>query len=154
MTFAERETVEILTKASAGNADALRFLMHFCAYAHAIDDIIDDLWAKKDVPPARILDTFAQANILYSQPFYQANTASLQPVVMLVTNAYADSVEWEQRGTGEGEKRMADVRRFAGNEMLLAVALVCGGYKAMRELSPIIYNRSWREHHDAAGQPV
>lgn len=103
--------------------------------------------------PERLLRVLLQAAELYSLPFWRRHGDRLGPVVALVTNAYADSVAWERSATPE-LRTMADSLRFAGNEMVLAVAGLCGGAEAMRAASPWLRAMSWRSHHDATGQPV
>lgn len=149
MTLSERETVKLYDSVCCGNRDALMFVFHWGIYCHGIDDIIDGNPSMQK--SEEIISAFAQANVLYSLPFYRDNWSRLQPVVMLVTNAYADSVSFE--GSEEaGKKTMSDVLRFAGNEMLFAVALICGGYAHMRKLSAEIRENSWRDHHNEQGE--
>lgn len=149
MTSSEREIIVLYDEVCLGNSDALRFIFHWNMFIHGIDDLIDDPVRPK---PEDVIAVFAQANILYTQPFYQAHAVKLQMVVMLVTNAYADSVLWEnEKRIGLGA--MADVLRFAGNEMMFAVALIVGGYQHMRKISVKLRENSWESHHDETGKP-
>lgn len=150
MTLSESNFVTLYDEASCGNPDALRFLFHWNIFCHGIDDLID---APTRATPGEVIDAFAQANILYTHPFYQAHAVKLQMVVMLVTNAYADSVFWEHEKRS-GLSAMADVLRFAGNEMVFAVALICGGYQHMRRISMRVRENSWITHHDETGKPI
>lgn len=150
MTSSESSIVRIYDEVTQGNPDALRFLFHWNIFCHGIDDLID---AAERPNPQDVVDAFAQANILYAQPFYQVNAVKLQIVVMLVTNAYADSLIWE-KNPNRGLSTMADVLRFAGNEMVFAVALICGGYQHMRRISATIREKSWRDHHNERGDRI
>jgi hypothetical protein len=131
-----------------GNDSALSFVIAFNKYAHGIDDIIDGDMTDKE----EIIKVFVQGNIVFGHPFYLANITRLQPVYMLCASAYADSVKWGGSDK-DGQRSMADVLRFVGNEMLFAVALICGGYELLRAISPAIRERSWLDHHDEKGEP-
>lgn len=148
MILSGSRLVVLYNEVTCGNSDALTFLLHWHAYCHGIDDIVDEGGNAEQV-----LAAFAEANLLYTLPFYQSNFSKLQTTVMLITNAYADSVAWE-RSDRVGRRRMADVLRFCGNEMVLAVALICGGFKHMRAMSPILRENSWFTHHDESGEAV
>jgi hypothetical protein len=147
-TLSESRLVRLYDHVCCGNPEALRFLFNWNLFCHGIDDIIDDT---KRTDPEEVIAAFAQANIVYSLPFYQANAARLQTTIMLVTNAYADSVAWE-KSPNKGHQSMADVLRFAGNEMVFAVALICGGYRHMRAISASVREFSWDTHHTETGE--
>jgi hypothetical protein len=151
MTLSERKIALMYDEVACGNADALKFIFHWNLYCHGIDDIVDGSLAMRD--PEQVVGLFAEANLLYTLPFYRANWERLQSVVMLITNAYADSVMWED-SYDKGQRTMADVLRFAGNEMLFAVALICGGYQHMRRVSAKLRNQSWQDHHDQHGEKI
>jgi hypothetical protein len=138
----------LMETAANGNVAAQEFLVLWNLYCHAIDDLVDG--AERPSPEA-LLAVFAQAAMLYSHPFYRAHAVNLLPVVLLVTSAYADSVKMEKL---EGwPKRMADVLRFCGNDMVCAVALITGGYTHMRTISMQLRAVSQYEHHDDEGAP-
>jgi hypothetical protein len=139
----------LIAQAANGNADAQEFLVLWNLYCHEIDDLVD---APERPQPEVLLSVFAKAAALYSHAFYVTHHRTLLPVVLLVTNSYADSVAMEPL---EGwPSRVADVIRCAGNEMLCAVALLTGGYNHMRLLSPRLRAASHYEHHDEAGRPM
>lgn len=122
---------------------ALDFLHGWTVYCHAIDDLID----LAQPNPDKLLETLALANILYSSDFYARHHAALRMAVVLVTSAYADSVQWEKDGL-DWRRQWADTLRFAGNDMVLAVAAACGGYKRVREVSLRLRENSWYLHHE------
>jgi len=140
---------DLLCEACHGNRAAEVFLAIWNKVVHEIDDEIDD-----DLhSPSRKLRTMVHLNILYSTDFYRIYAPQLKIIVALVTSAYDDSVAWE-KSVHEPEHRMADVLRFSGNEMVLAVAYITGGYERMRKLSPRLRLASWAAHHAESGKPV
>jgi len=130
-----------------GNQAAADWLDKWWKYIHAIDDIIDEGRGHE-----AFLEVLVDAAELYSHPFWLANWFHLRPLVVTITNAYADSVAWEKSPEAP-ERAMADVLRFAGAEMYLLVAAVCGGYGHMRKLSPRIRHHTWAANHDPQGNP-
>jgi hypothetical protein len=121
---------------------------------HGVDDILDTM---KDGRPkmskAQILSVFFKAMQFYNTPFYVNNRAFLFPVAIQTHNMYADSMEWE--GSSIKRRRlMADVMRTCGNEMYFMVALLKGGEKHMRNMSPKIRERDWIGQHDKDDRPT
>jgi hypothetical protein len=150
MTVNEHD-VEALNRCCLGNQEAMEFLMLWRDYVHDIDDIIDC-----DKDNEKILATFAHAAIIYSHPFYLRNILALRQLVLNCTNAYADSVMWEQ-STTEWHRTFSDVYRHFGSEMVLAVATICAGpnaYTHLRAISPELRNICYLEHHSPNGTPV
>ena len=133
---------KIITLATAGNSMADNFCQCWLHAAHACDDIVDSGISRQDC-----VKVFSMINMLYTHPFYVEHSARLCLVVQLVLNQYADSVEWEGSRV-EWQKQWADTLRFAGNEMICAVAFLCGGWDRMRSVSQLLRTRSWIDHHD------
>ena len=100
--------------------DALLWVMMYTLYVHAIDDIIDG--DKTD--SEHILKTFEYAAVLFSNEFYLRNIALLYPIVKIVTNSYADSVQME-RSNVPWRRQAADVLRQTGNDMILMCIEIC-----------------------------
>jgi hypothetical protein len=138
----------IYRTACGARADALDFIINWSRYCHEIDDLIDG----REKCPEKFLDALALANLIYSSDFYQANLRELAITALAVTNAYADSLAWAADGM-EWKRKWADTLRFAGNEMVLAVACICGGYERMRAVSLQLREDSWAAHHHAE-QPI
>lgn len=138
----------------AGNADAEVFCTIWYRYCHAIDDILD---TRMDGRPTMtidaILETFALATLLYNCNFFIQNRHMLLGVALSVTNMYADSANWE-RDPEPHRRAMADTLRCCGDEMLLMVAFLIGGWPHMRKLSPAIRERDWLMQHDKDGNPI
>lgn len=136
-----------------GNKDAAMFCALWYNYCHGIDDIID---TKEDGRPTmsneQILGIFANAALLYNCPFFIAHRSNLFPIALMVTNMYADSVLWEKSPINR-RRIMADAMRTCGDEMLFMVALICGGWEKMRDISPRIRERDWELQHDENDQP-
>ena len=135
---------EFCTEVCRNNPAAMEFCNLWFIYCHAIDDLIDD----QERPSAeRLIEVSVQANLVYSSSFYQAYLKSLQPVVLLIANAYADSVHWEKSSV-TSQSTISDVLRCCGNEMFFTVAMICGGWKHARNLSSRIRERSWDLQHE------
>jgi hypothetical protein len=117
-------------KAANGNAEAAEFLCLWARYCHAVDDVVDG-----DTKDAEgIISAFALAPLVYGNAFYLENISALRVVALLVSNMYADSEEMRATPT-KWARQFADVYRHAGNEMVMAVALICGGYEHVRAVS-------------------
>lgn len=153
MTKGELDGIKLYQEVACGNPEAEMFLYHWTVFAHGIDDIIDDYRDGKPIDAEQFIGVMAQSCIAYTLPFYQHNSARLQPVVMAVTNMYADSVKWE-RSDSPKLRAIADGIRSCGNELLCAVALICGGYSHMRRISSVLRERSYDKQHDDNGNPI
>jgi len=139
---------------SKGNVEAKIFLDLWFKYCHACDDLLD---TREDGRPTMsaeaILETFIMAALLFNCAFFVQHRAMLFPIVLTVTNMYADSVAWE-KSPQKHRRTMADVMRTCGDEMTFMVALICGGWQHMRTLSPEIRDIDWVKQHDADGNPI
>lgn len=142
-------TDQLYDRAANGDRSAREYIELWNRYCHAVDDLVD---ASDRPGPEELLAVFAQAAVLYSHEFHRRHATTLLPVVLLVTSAYADSVKCEGKDGWAGQ--LADVLRFAGNEMVKTVALLTGGYPLVRDLSPVLWAVSYGEHHDAEGRPT
>jgi hypothetical protein len=117
-------------KVANGNAEAADFLCLWARYCHAVDDVVDG-----DTKDAEgIISAFALAPLVYGNAFYLENISALRVVALLVSNMYADSEDMKDGGK-PWMRQFADVYRHAGNEMVMAVALICGGYEHVRAIS-------------------
>ena len=120
---------QLVRRACLNNEEAMQFLLLWSNYVHGIDDLVDE----KTDAEFRI-GLFIQALELYNHPFYLKHRLTLNPIIVLVTNLYADSVAWEQSAEA-WQQAFSDHARHAGAEMVLAVAGIVGGYPHMRRLS-------------------
>jgi hypothetical protein len=130
-----------------GNEGATDFIVRWHGYCHAIDDVVDEGYSAE-----RFLQVLMMAIDVYSHPFYVTHARALRLVADLITNSYADSVAWE-KDPGTWRFRMADCLRFAGVDMTLAVARLCGGLEHMRRVSPVIRDFAWQRQHTLQGEP-
>lgn len=142
------EVINLYARAANGNELALEFLGLFHPYVHRIDDFIDN----REQDPQKFLSILIDANIVYSCPFYVQHAIRLSPIVANLTNTFADSLAWEG-DKKEWKRQWADVMRFSGNEMVLAVAMICGGYEHMRSISLVLKELVWMCHH-LDGKPI
>lgn len=129
--------------------EAVRFLQSFTEYCHAIDDIIDGDKSK----PEDILKTFAGAALLYSSNFYHRYYTQLYPLILTITNNYADSVKWE-KSKEQWRLGVSDVLRSAAHDMICCVVGICCSYDAMREISIEIREATYEKNHDELGNPI
>lgn len=135
-----------------GNRDARAFCDCWYQYCHGIDDLLDTrLDGRPTVSAEFILHLFATAALLYNCPFFVAHRQHLFPLVITITNMYADSVAWEKSPL-ERQRAMADVLRTCGDEMLLMVAMLTGGWEHMRTMSVKLRDRDWVLQHDSNGK--
>lgn len=135
--------LELYDTACQGNPDALAFLIAFHGYCHQIDDLIDGETAYN---PENLLKVLMTANALYSTPFYLQHAWRLQAVVASITNTYADSVAWENSDE-KWKSGVADVIRQCGNDMVLVVAFIVGGYNNMRAISLKLREFAYKDQH-------
>lgn len=135
--------------AANGNQEALYFMVAWHEHCHEVDDLIDD----HVTDPQKWLRAIANLNALYSTAFYIRYALDLRLTVMTITNAYADSLLWEN-DTVEWKKHWADVIRHTGLEMIYAVAYITGGYDLMRSISLQLKEYAYICHHDKDGNPL
>lgn len=120
---------ERIAELCCGDREAMDFLGLWARYCHEIDDIVDGARTDKQA----ILSTFALAMMVYSHPFYLRNLMELRAIALMVGVLYGDSVAWEDENGWR--KEFSKVYRHAANEMVLAVAVICGGYDHARSVA-------------------
>lgn len=127
---------------------ALSFLRLYGQYCHMIDDLVDEGGTHQ-----QLLKTFAHAAEVFNHPFYLRYQPFLYPMVIAITNDYADSVAWEKNGN-EWQMKVADGIRNTANNMIFTVVNLVRGYDAMREISQMVREDSYFRHHDNDGNPI
>lgn len=137
------DLARIYLEACCNNPDALLFVSAFHHYCHTIDDFVD---GDKQITPENLLDLLIQANNLYTTTFYINNCIKLQTVITNITNTYADSVAWE-KSSEKWKRDVADVIRQCGNDMVVTVAWICGGYQHMRTISLKLREFAYHSQH-------
>ena len=65
----------------------------------------------------------------------------------MITNTYADSVAWETSDV-PWKKNVADVIRQCGNDMILTVAWIVGGWSHMRSISLKLRETAYHSQHE------
>lgn len=124
-----RDLAQLYVEACGGRQDALAFLMAFHCYAHMLDDLVDE-----GCDAERLMAAAVMANDMYSTPFWICNSANLSGVIRVIANSYADSVAMAQRAE-PWKRAVADVIRSSGNDMVVAVAQLVGGWQHGRRVS-------------------
>lgn len=160
----KEETLELLRitleKYFKNRMDAWNWLMLCRHYTHSIDDV-------HDIPERRADDeyiglVFNKALDLYSHDFYVTHRHKLYSIFKLAHNTYYDSLKWE-KSTIEWQRTFADVIRNCANEFVLTVLEIVVleetqsydlAYAAKREVSLLLREKSWLDHHDADGKPI
>lgn len=152
MTIRELDD-RIVRRICGQHIEAIEWLQLGRHYIHLIDDVIDE-----DLPKAnreqgaeRMCAIGAMAIALYSHPFFIAHREALGQAMLTCTNAYADSVAWEQSET-PWQRQCSDWARHSWIEVALVVAYICGGYENMRGCSAELRAMSWADHHNQTGK--
>lgn len=128
-------------EAANGDQDAFQFLMLWHAHCHHIDDQVDE-----DVGADEVIEWHAHGLTLAASPFWLRHADTLLQTALLIANAYADSVELGE-SQSPGLQTWADSLRLAGNEMVVAVALLTGGFALARQISPRLRAIAWQSQH-------
>ena len=122
-------TQQALQRTCLQQPEPMDFLTRWCSYIHAIDDLVDE----PTTGEWRIA-VFIQALEIYNHPFYLKHRERLNPIIIHVTNLYADAVAWENSDV-DWQKQFSDYARHGGVDMVLAVAFIVGGYPHLRAIS-------------------
>jgi hypothetical protein len=137
----DREIMDMYRDAAGDRPDAIAFLFSFHAYAHMVDDLVDE-----GCTPDALMEMLAVANSMYASPFWIANSARLSGVLNVVGNTYLDSVHWE-KSRDDSKRHVADVIRLCGNDVVIAVAQIVGGWKHGRRISERLREFAWENQH-------
>jgi len=147
MTHGEKE--EWLSAITTGNLQGMEFLSRWGDYLRAIDNVLDeDQWDRVHLTRA-----FALGCDCFSSQFYIRNLPQLQMIVLVATCILADSVSFE-KSPELWKRQWADVLRHADGHVVLAVALICGGWDHVRKLSPVFLTAAYYEHKQNHGIPA
>lgn len=115
-----------------GNKEAFEFLRAFLLFVHAADDVID---ADKPIDSENfLLVNMEWVRCLSFNSFYQEHKASLYPLIAQSVNDYADSNLWAKRSDFR-DRASSDVLKSNYQQIFYQVALLCGGWDHMREMS-------------------
>lgn len=128
----------IYRTACNGNHDALTWLNTFHELAHLADDLVDEVFSAEGL--GRLLVT----NIaLCSLPFWFAWHAELRPILNQTCSNWLDSVELERRPQAWA-REYANTLRLCGNDLVIAVARICGGWEHSRKIALSVRELAWR----------
>lgn len=141
---------DILEELFRSKPHALAFMREFLEFCHKIDDYVDGDVAKTD---ENFLAILANSCRLYSCNYFAANSHLLYPLIINITNSYADSLIYEN-SKEKWKRQFGDVLRSSGNEMILGIINLEYGYEKAREFSLLIREDSYYQHHDIKGNPV
>lgn len=137
-----------------GNREAMACNDLWFKYCHMADDLIDSMEDGRPMMNAeQILELLILAGMFYNCPFFVRHRDVLFPIVLQVTNAFADSVAWE-RSPIKHRRTIANVLSAVGDEYYFIVALLCGGWSHMRSISAAIRERDFCAQHDANGERI
>lgn len=140
-TIHDPEIREIYEMAAKGNPEALAFLVEGHNCGHGIDDVVDG-----DIGGAEgQVAVFARVMSLGWMPYFQRHQAALSVVLMLMASNYADANHWADRHH-EGMRTWADCLRREGILLVLAVALLEGGYEHLRAVALRLRPLAWECH--------
>lgn len=129
--------------------DADRFLCCYGQYASAIDDIIDE----HITDPQIILNTFSLGEKIFSCRFYQANISYLYPILRITSFIYRDSVVMEHSDL-EWKRSIADTLRHSAHYILLGVLDLITSEDKINEISLLLHNVAYENHHNDKGERV
>lgn len=140
--------------------EAANWAWNFRHLSHALDDLVD-------VPERRADNEFIGLLTnkyieLLSADFYSKNRHKLYSAIKLCHHVYFDSVAWE-KSTIEWKRNYADIIRCATNHAIVMVVEIAVteqlgsadlGYEAAREVSLLVREKSYYDHHDSEGKPI
>ena len=137
-----------------GDREAMEFNDLWYKYVHGIDDLIDTMVdGRPKMTQDQMIQLFFNAAGLYNCTFFAKHRSLLFPIILSITNTYANSVSWE-KSPFDRRRTMADVWRTCGDEMYDMVAMIVGGWQHVREISPLIRDRDWMGQHNSDGKPT
>lgn len=135
-----------------GDQDAMNCNNLAFSFFHALDDFRDE---REDGRPKmndeQTIEMFAITAAFYNCPFYVRNREMLFPIMLNITNSWADSLMWE-RSSLKHRRTIANVLSAVGDEFYMAVALICGGWSHMRAISGKLRERDWLSQHGENGE--
>lgn len=120
---------DLISRACAGQAEAIDFVNRALVYFHAADDLVDEAQDAEFKIKVLVLGM----NLCHC-PFYLRHMQALGTAVRMCISTYADSVAWE-KSHDPAKREWADQARHCGWDLLPAVAEICGGWTHRRELS-------------------
>jgi hypothetical protein len=127
------------------DVDAVRFFLDLSHFVEIFDDLVD-----RDAPVSKKDLAHAAFSAIYhipANPFFNANRATLLPIMFTCTNAWLDSNELASGN--ETEKALAYTLKGLGVDVLLACVSITRGIDYLREVSADI-RRAFMAHQPFA----
>lgn len=139
---------QICKMVSHGNADALRFCLAWHEFAHLIDDCADKDKPVDDNRLARISVNYTLE--LCGNPFFQTHKAQLVSLMVVGFNSWVDSNRMNNGEECPAWKRrqmnaQRDVLKGHYHEVLYYVAMITGGWEALRALTSEVREYDFEE---------
>lgn len=119
----QEQLFRVYAKASAGDEGAYAWLLAFHGWVHEIDDFIDE----EGHASQEVVALCAKGVVICSAPFFQRHAEALGPVLCTIAAQYQTSLKTEGK--------LKDVLRVAGNQAVLVVAYLRGGFSLQEEVS-------------------
>lgn len=129
---------EFLTELCRGNASAAEFVRQAVEWFHGIDDLVDEAPADELKRRKDLVAAFAAGMVVLSHDYYLRNLAALRPTLLQISQLYAVSVEWELAAE-DWKRQWAEHQRHCGIELLVAVAMLCGGWNHAQAMTKKIF---------------
>lgn len=121
-----RTAQKIIEFAANGNADALRWLSAFAAFAHFVDDSVDRDNPVTAEDAGRI--TLAMLHECSFNPWYLENRERLMALTEQAVNAWVDSHSAQNAA-------VRDVLKGMWHEVVFHSARICGGWERLRAIT-------------------
>ncbi len=123
---------KVFKEITCGNQAAFDFCNSFFRWVHMLDDLVD---RDKEVPAGAVsFLSYSLFHTLACNEFFQQHKASLLPVMLISSQAWADSESWKKR-TDVLHRITSQVLKSAYQEVFLMVAALCGGIAHMQKIS-------------------
>lgn len=116
---------DLLLLAAHRNEEAHAWLRIFYVWAHAFDDYLDE----PERPRSEVIGLCVGVVVLTSHAFFVRHAATLGPLLAVVAAQYEASLDLDL------PLPMRDGLRLAGNQVILAVALLTGGPENVEEIN-------------------
>lgn len=130
----------MLMEAACGNKDAANWTAMYCLWAHFLDDIIDeaDMMTAENITKSNIM----MMNLCVDN-WFLAHRAELFHVVQLTVALWQQSNEWA-KSKDSWKQLEGEWLRCSGNLLICVVSNICGGYEAMRTITPKLLELSYK----------
>jgi len=140
MNLQESTIVKLYEEISNKDSEALEFIKLWSVYCHKFDDLVDE-----EFNVEKLVECNNEMIRLLSSKFFQKNKEFLISQIYIAAWNYKHSEDLKFSSRYE-ERLLAQYLSHEGNNMLLTVALITGGYDLMKKVAPKILNLTYVEH--------